>query len=436
MKKTTKAWRLSMPIAKVDDAQRLAMGWASSATINHQHVVDHDQDVIEIGELEQAGYGYVESSRVAGEMHERMGVGNLVESVIMTPEKRRAMGLADDGHAAWWIGFRVTDDETWSKIQKGELREFSIGGEAFRDPHPTIAGAYALNGLTIKEVSFVDRGAGVCVPVALTKRGEHQMKGIKGIIAKIADAQKRAAIEAKIEAADKAKVAKGEVLTLADVQAALDEGLWAVVLHAIEAAAMMSTAPAAPAAPVEASATDPEAPEVPGEMGKALKDKLTKLEKEREAAEKRANEEREVTRKMAARLEAVEKERHFEKAIAKVRSEFAGLPGEEKAHAEALMALDEIERCASQNLPVMVSADVAKHLRSTMELASRAIGHGDLLKSFGSARPALVKDPRGEIEKVAKALMDKDTKLTEHQAFAQACRDRPDLYVALRTQAD
>jgi hypothetical protein len=427
--KQIRPWRVSVPITKVDEAQRLALGFASSATLNHQPIVDHHQDVIGVAELEKAGYHYVENSRVAGEMHEKLGVGTLVESVVLTSEKRRAMGLPDDGHSAWWIGFRVTDDETWAKVAKGELKEFSIGGEAYRDPHPTIAGAYALNDLVIKEVSFVDVGAGVCVPVALTKARENAMKGLKAIIAKIADPKKRAEIEAKIEVAQKAKdVAKGEVLTLADVQEALTPELFAVVLQAIESSAMMSGNPPAPPAEPPTEGGDGL------ELAKALKDELAKAKKATELAEKQREEQREETRKMATRLEAVEKERHFEKALSTVRKDLAGLPGEEKAHAEALMALDDIERFAKQGMPVVISAEVAKHLRTTLEMAATAIGQGDLLKTFGGGRGAVTKDPRGELEKLAKGLMDKDPKLTEHQAMAKAYRDRPDLYQALRAQ--
>lgn len=75
-------------IQKADDDKRLAFGWASaSATINGETVEDCVGDIIDVEELEQAAYNFVELYREGGEMHERGGCAVLVESVIFTPEK-------------------------------------------------------------------------------------------------------------------------------------------------------------------------------------------------------------------------------------------------------------------------------------------------------------------------------------------------------------
>ena len=96
---------------------------------NGDPVIDHQGDVIPVAELEKAAYRYVAKSRDATEMHERRGVATLVESIILTDEKRKSMGITG-GPTGWWVGYRVTDDKVWGAVKAGELTEFSIGGSA------------------------------------------------------------------------------------------------------------------------------------------------------------------------------------------------------------------------------------------------------------------------------------------------------------------
>ena len=123
-------------IQKADDDKRLAFGWASAAaTINGETVEDCVGDIIDVEELEQAAYNFVELYREGGEMHERGGCAVLVESVIFTPEKIAAMGIPEGTvPTGWWIGFKVTDDDVWAKVKDGTYPMFSIEGEAVRVP--------------------------------------------------------------------------------------------------------------------------------------------------------------------------------------------------------------------------------------------------------------------------------------------------------------
>ena len=123
-------------IQKADDDKRLAFGWPSaSATINGETVEDCVGDIIDVEELEQAAYNFVELYREGGEMHERGGCAVLVESVIFTPEKIAAMGIPEGTvPTGWWIGFKVTDDDVWAKVKDGTYPMFSIEGEAVRVP--------------------------------------------------------------------------------------------------------------------------------------------------------------------------------------------------------------------------------------------------------------------------------------------------------------
>ena len=102
--------------------------WADGEIIEDWH-----EDIIEPEELEHAAYEYVELYREGGEEHIRGGVAHLVESIVFTPEKLTALGLAADVlPIGWWIGLRVTDADVWSKVKSGEYSMFSIEGEAVR----------------------------------------------------------------------------------------------------------------------------------------------------------------------------------------------------------------------------------------------------------------------------------------------------------------
>lgn len=121
--------KLTGKIAKRDDEKFLVFGYASMAD-----VTDSQGDVISIDTLEKAAYDFVLHSRTGGEMHEVMGVATLVESIVFTPEKLAALGLAEDALPhGWFVGFKVHDTEAWQKIKNGDYSMFSIGGRAIRE---------------------------------------------------------------------------------------------------------------------------------------------------------------------------------------------------------------------------------------------------------------------------------------------------------------
>ena len=90
------SWSARIPITKLDEDKQQAFGWASIVVKGGAIVIDHDTDVIPIPEIENAAYGYVLEHRVAGLQHEEIGVGRLIESVVLTPEKPlRATDMPD-----------------------------------------------------------------------------------------------------------------------------------------------------------------------------------------------------------------------------------------------------------------------------------------------------------------------------------------------------
>jgi hypothetical protein len=120
---------------KSDDDKRLVFGWASVAVrVGGDIIEDWQEDVIDIADLEEAAYGFAADFGTAGEMHQRGGVGRLVESVVFTKAKAAAMGIPPDVlPEAWWVGFKITDDEVWQKVKDGVYSMFSIEGNGTRE---------------------------------------------------------------------------------------------------------------------------------------------------------------------------------------------------------------------------------------------------------------------------------------------------------------
>ena len=117
-----------------DEEKQYVFGWAKIAVDeNGKQLVDRQNDLIDPEELEQTAYTYVEFYREAGEMHERGGAGVLIESIIITKEKMKTLGIEEGTlPEGWWVGFHITDDEVWAKIKDGTYTMFSIEGKAKR----------------------------------------------------------------------------------------------------------------------------------------------------------------------------------------------------------------------------------------------------------------------------------------------------------------
>jgi hypothetical protein len=118
---------IRVPITKLDDERRHVYGFVATAGVE-----DHQGDIIEPDELESAAHDYLQASREMGAMHEQSGLGTLIESVVLTTEKRAAMGIGD-GPVTWFVGYRVDDAATWARVKSGELSEFSLEGDGTRE---------------------------------------------------------------------------------------------------------------------------------------------------------------------------------------------------------------------------------------------------------------------------------------------------------------
>lgn len=123
--------QFSMPldVKKADPDQQLIFGWASIVEKDGKLIVDKQGDMIPVEELEKAAYDFVLYSRDHGDMHDRVGVGKMVESMVFTREKQRALSI-DLGQVGWWVGFKVNDVDVWEAHKRGDRLDFSIGGAA------------------------------------------------------------------------------------------------------------------------------------------------------------------------------------------------------------------------------------------------------------------------------------------------------------------
>ena len=122
--------RFDAEIIEKNEDQQLVFGWASVVEDGGKLVEDSQGDIISESELEKAFYDFVLNARNAGEMHLRKDAGQLVECIVFTKEKQKALGI-DLGKIGAWVGFKV-DVETFAKIKDGTYNMFSIGGKGVR----------------------------------------------------------------------------------------------------------------------------------------------------------------------------------------------------------------------------------------------------------------------------------------------------------------
>lgn len=127
---------VTLNIAKADTRERTVTGWAAIVTRDDgTPVIDADDHIIPVDVLKRAVQrAFVDSSGKGkvGINHERkaQGSADLVESLVVTKELRKALGLGDSGREGWIATLRVTDPKVIERIQSGELRELSLKGVA------------------------------------------------------------------------------------------------------------------------------------------------------------------------------------------------------------------------------------------------------------------------------------------------------------------
>lgn len=129
--------------SKVNDDLQQVFGWASIVEKDGEKIVDLQGDYIAIEEVEKSAYEYVHKSRKGGDMHLKDDFGSpvskshMIESFVVTPEKKQALGLPESAPTGWWVGYQINDPELWAKVKSGERTGFSIHGRGIRTPAST-----------------------------------------------------------------------------------------------------------------------------------------------------------------------------------------------------------------------------------------------------------------------------------------------------------
>lgn len=142
MDKEQKVYKsIDFEITKSDHEEQKVWGIFNMSTKNGKILVDLHDDFIEPEELQKAAHDFVRFFRTAGEGHKDLGVGTLIDSIMMTDEISKAMedALLKVGvenpvikpNAEFWFGgFHIERKSTWEAVKEGKFDAFSIGGFA------------------------------------------------------------------------------------------------------------------------------------------------------------------------------------------------------------------------------------------------------------------------------------------------------------------
>lgn len=135
---------LIVPIAKLDEEQRIYGGWAYVCRMPDGTLVeDHSGDVVDTPEawdaLKRAFVRYALVSRSGDLMHEEADASDLVELWFSDRERRLVLGIPEgvlpDGV---FVSFKAREnpagERLWQGVKAGLIRALSIVGEGTREP--------------------------------------------------------------------------------------------------------------------------------------------------------------------------------------------------------------------------------------------------------------------------------------------------------------
>ncbi len=100
---------------------------------------DTQDDIYSAEEVRAAAHKFMQEFRNTGVMHTELANDRIkiLESYIAPSELTVSGTKIRQG--TWLMAVRVVDDALWSKVKRGELTGFSIGGSALRSPEPEAA---------------------------------------------------------------------------------------------------------------------------------------------------------------------------------------------------------------------------------------------------------------------------------------------------------
>jgi len=146
--------RTPFKICKTDEDQCLVFGFANVSISKRTAVAeggeqffDLQEDSIPPADLEAAAYEHVLEFREADDDHKGPATGQLVESIIFTPDKLEKFaadpvtGEVNQEDLAvlkrlfpcrWWVGYKM-NKASFDMVKSGKFTMFSIAGEADRE---------------------------------------------------------------------------------------------------------------------------------------------------------------------------------------------------------------------------------------------------------------------------------------------------------------
>lgn len=388
--------KISLPVVKRNLPEGLVTGWVAIVSDDQGHpIVDQQNEVIPIEVIEkaaQSAFPYAKSG--AGDMHERRGLADIVESFVVSAEKREALGFGK-GPEGWVVTLKIHDPKLRKEIGDGEKQELSMFGSArYTTTAKGVRVADEIQLDRMELLSVVDQGASgndeYRPRIVLMKRATARTETgtIRSVLARIFRKQ----------------AAEDQSMTLEEILAELPEEKREVVLAALEAAkGAGETAEKAKG----------------GEDGKPkpepTADELAKRTDLPEAVRKRLAESEALAKRVAS-LEEVEVDRGFV-AKAKGLAYLPGLPTEKLA---------KVLKSASRGMTADEFTDLEKSLAS----AAEAVKKSGLLKEIGTSRdePTESEAAVAEMDAEVKKVRDKSPDITREQAIVRIQKRSPDMY--------
>lgn len=124
---------IDVAITKTTD-EGLVSGWASVSLNKDGSIpLDWQGDIIRPETLEKAAAEFMQDYRESGVMHQGMSQGTVVESIVFTKDKQKALGIPEGiVPEGWFITVKINNPETFAKVKAGKYKMFSIQGHGKR----------------------------------------------------------------------------------------------------------------------------------------------------------------------------------------------------------------------------------------------------------------------------------------------------------------
>lgn len=123
---------MDFAVAKSADDLGLVSGWANvSVNANGSIPMDWQDDIISAEVLEKAAINFMKDYRGSGVDHMGVQQGIVVESIVFTKEKQKAIGIPEGiVPEGWFITVKIDNPEVYKGVKDGKYRMFSIQGKA------------------------------------------------------------------------------------------------------------------------------------------------------------------------------------------------------------------------------------------------------------------------------------------------------------------